>query len=205
MELVKRSIILLITLVPALGYAQKFTPFGTDSIFFHQKGNTHYSTILEHYFSENLHKNWNDKPISVTQFGTLVDYYVLDRIAVGAAGHVVIPRGERIVDNNQSLSANTVGLGLAGSVRIELLNLHYHNFYIETQQGMVFTLDSFPPGGTRWNFMVKYGLGYTIHLAEKKYLNFGWRWMHISNGTGFVPTNPAYDGNGIYLGFKFTP
>ena len=186
-----------------LGFSQKFTPFGIDSVMYHSRGNVHYSTVLEHYFSENLHKDWNDKPISVTQFGSLVDYYVLSRVAIGATGLVTIPRGERIVDDNRSLSANTVGVSLAGSLRLELLNLNHHTFYVDTQQGMIFTVDSFPPGGTVWNFMVKYGIGYTVHLSNKKYLSFGWRWMHISNGTGFVPTNPAYDGNGIYLGFKF--
>lgn len=193
---------LLFTITPLLGASQKFTLFGTDSVMAHEKGNVHYSTILEHYFSENLHHFWNDKPISITQFGAQIDKYIFDRIALGGAGHVTVTRGNRIVDNT-SLSANTVGLGLAGSLRIELLNLSHHNFYIESQQGMVFTIDSFPPGGTPWNFIVKYGLGYTVHLSNKRYLNFGWRWMHISNGTGFVPTNPAYDGNGIYIGFKF--
>ena len=189
--------------LPCCSFAQKISLLGVDTTMKHSRGNVHYSSILEHYFSENIHKSWNDKPISVTQFGTLVDYYIFDRIALGGAAHIIIPRGERILDNNRSLSANTLGLGLAGSLRIDVLNLNHHSFYIETQYGMAFTLKSFPPEGTPWNFMVKYGLGYTIHLSSGRFLNFGWRWMHISNGTGFVTTNPAYDGNGIYIGFKF--
>ncbi len=181
--------------------AQKFTPFGVDSVMHHLKGNIHYSTILEHSYSEENHPLW-DKPISITQFGTLIDYYLLNRIAIGGAASVAIPRGERIV-NGSSLSANTVGLAIAGSLRIEVLNLSHHSFYLDTQQGMIFTLHSFPPGGTHGNFMVKYGLGYTIHLSHKKYLSFGWRWMHISNGKGLVSSNPAYDGNGLFIGFKF--
>ena len=184
-------------------HAQKFTPFGTDSIMNHTRGNVHFVTSLEHYFSEELNASFVNKPISITQFGTQVDYYLLNRIAIGGASQITIPRGERIVDG-KGLSANTLGLSLAGSLRIEVLNFSHHNFYIETQQGMLFTLDSFPPGGTVWNFMVKYGIGYTIHLNQNKYLNFGWRWVHVSNGTGLVPTNPAYDGNGIYLGFRFS-
>ena len=184
-------------------YAQKFQFFGIDSLMNHTKSNIHYVTTLEHYFSENLTHYLNDKPISITQLNTTADYYLFNRLAIGGNLLVSIPRGEYVKDF-VGQSANTVGIGIAGSLRWELLNLLHHNFYIETAQGMLFTANDFPPGGTPWNFSVRYGLGYTVHLSDNRYLVFGWRWMHISNGTGLVPTNPAYDGNGIYIGFKFS-
>ena len=189
-------------LVSLKAEAQKFSFFGIDSLMSHEKGNIHYGTLLEHYFSEELNPSFVHKPISITQFGTQVDYYLVARLAVGGVLQFTLPRGERVVDG-KGMSANTFGTSTLGSVRLELLNLTNHNFYIETQQGMVFTLEPFPPGGTRWNFLVKYGFGYCINLAAKRYLQFGWRWIHISNGTGLVPTNPAYDGSGIYIGFRF--
>jgi hypothetical protein len=168
----------------------------------HDRGNVHYATTLEYYSSEELNASFVNKPISIAQFGTQIDYYLLDRIAIGSIAQIVLPRGERIIDG-KGYPANTIGVGLGASLRIEVLNFSHHLFYVEIHRGMVFTADRFPPGGTQWNFMVKNGLGYTIHLSDKKYLLFGWRWMHISNGTGLVPTNPAYDGNGLYIGFKF--
>ncbi|MCB9069703.1 MAG: hypothetical protein H6629_18120 [Calditrichae bacterium] len=42
-------------------------------------------------------------------------------------------------------------------------------------------------------------------LNDKTQLIFGYRWQHFSNGTGIVPTNPSYNGNGIFLGFRFKP
>lgn len=182
--------------------AQKFTPFGVDSSMFHNRGSVHYSSTLEHYFSEELNPSFIHKPISVTQFGAQIDYYILNRIALGGSAQLTIPRGERVVDG-KGISANTVGTSFMGSLRVEVLNLTHHNFYIETQQGMIFTLDPFPPEGTSWNFLVKYGLGYCVKFSGTKFLCFGWRWAHISNGMGLVSNNPAYDGNGFYIAFKF--
>lgn len=182
--------------------AQKFTPFGTDSSMYHTKGNVHYETTLEHYFSENLEHWLNDKPISITQLNTTLSKYVLDRLSINGNMFLTITRGDRI-DNFMAREANTFGGGLSGGLRFEILNFSYHNLYIETLQGMIFTVEDFPPGGTPWNFMVRYGIGYNVQLADKRFISFGWRWMHISNGTGLVPSNPAIDANGLFISFKF--
>ena len=188
--------------LPNFGRAQKFNPFGIDSAMSHTKGEVHFESTLEHYFSENL-TNWlNDKPISITQFNTTASKYILNRLSLNGNAFLSIIRGERIVDL-VGQNANTLGGGISGGMRWEIINFSHHNFYIETYQGMIFTFDDFPPGGTSWNFMVRYGLGYNIHLSNKRYLYFGWRWIHISNGKGLIPENPAYDGNGLFIGFKF--
>lgn len=178
-------------------YAQKFSFTGQDSTMQHTRGKTHFLTTLEHYQSEE-----NDKPISITQLNTEVSHYAFNRLSIGAGLSLSIPRGSRYIIFEE-FESNTAGLGITGFGRYELINFQHHNFYLEAGYGMLFTADPFPYGGTHWNFTVRYGLGYNVRLNSGQYLLFGWRWMHISNGTGFVPTNPAYDGNGIYLGFKF--
>ncbi|MCE7991304.1 MAG: hypothetical protein HEP71_04960 [Roseivirga sp.] len=193
----KVFIILLLASGMQTGYAQKFSFTGTDTAMHHGRGNVHFLTTLEHYLSEE-----NDKPISITQLNTEVSGYILDKLSIGGSLSLSIPRGNRYIIFEE-FESNTIGLGVTGFARYELLNFHHHNFYLETGYGMLFTAAPFPYGGTHWNFTVRYGMGYNVRLNSGQYLLFGWRWMHISNGTGFVPTNPAYDGNGIYVGFKF--
>lgn len=194
-----RKLTLLLLLFVGIGSnAQKFQFLGVDTTMNHTRGNVHFLTTLEHYSSED-----NDKPISITQINTEVSYYLLHRLSVGGNLHFSIPRGSRYI-NFIEHNANTFGAGFAGSLRWEAINFSHHNFYLETSYGVLYTLEEFPPGGTNWNFSSRYGLGYNIHLSKNRYLFFGWRWMHISNGTGLVPGNPAYDGNGLYLGFKFS-
>lgn len=183
--------------------AQKFTPFGVDSAMNHLKGNIHHETTLEHYFGENSVDVFGDRPISLSQFNTTISRYLLNRFSISGNAFFSIIRGERNIDFITE-SANTVGTGFSGGIRWEVLNFSHHNFYIETYRGLIFTLDDFPPKGTPINFLVRYGLGYTIHLSDNRYMFFGWRWIHVSNGTGLVHGNPSYDGNGLFLGFKFS-
>ena len=195
--------ILIILFATVTCNGQKFTPLGIDSSMHHTRGNIHYATILEHFsIEQNIHGS-DIRTASVTQINAQADCYLFHRIALSGTLFLSIPRGEHVIESVE-YSANTIGAGLSGGIRIELLNLSYHNFYVEGYEGMIFTKDAFPPKGTPWNFIARFGFGYTVNLAEKRYLIFGWRWMHISNGTGFVPSNPSYDGNGLYIGFKFT-
>ncbi len=178
-------------------YGQKFQLFGVDSTMRHSKGNVHYHSTLEHYTSEN-----NDKPISVTQLNTEASKYVFNRLSVSGNVMIAFMRGSRIIAF-QERRAHTVGAGFSGWVRWEVANFDHHNFFIEVGHGMLFTLREFPPGGTKWNFSIRRGFGFNVHLKDNRYLTFGWRWMHLSNGRGFIPENPAYEGNGLYIGFKF--
>lgn len=178
-------------------HAQKFEIFATDTAMAQQKGSTHFLTTLEHFHSED-----NDKPIQITQFNAEMSHYVVNRLAMGVGFSGMIGRGTRFIQF-EPFDSNAVGLGASGFFRFDVANFSHHNLYVETGYGILLTANRFPSGGTRLNGTVRHGIGYNVRLKSGQFLFFGWRWIHISNGRGFVPDNPAYDGNGIYLGLKF--
>lgn len=193
-----KTVLCLLLIVSSLNaHAQKFELFKTDSAMGQAKGTTHYLTTLEHFQSEE-----NDKPISIAVFNAEMSHYVVNRLSMGLGFSGMIARGTRFV-LFEPFESNTVGLGAFGFFRFDVANFSNHNFYIETGFGVLLTANRFPAGGTHLNGSSRHGLGYNVRLRSGQFLFFGYRWLHISNGRGFVPENPAYDGNGIYIGFKF--
>lgn len=58
------------------------------------------------------------------------------------------------------------------------------------------------PDGRRFNFTADFGGGVMYMLKPKRALNFGYKYLHISNGgRGYL--NPGYNANVFYAGYSF--
>ncbi len=178
-------------------HGQKIRFFGVDSTMNNYRKCVQTTTSFEYVTSEEI-----DRHISIGFVNTEISYYLLNRFSIGGNLFLMLPRGERVI-NWEVYEANTFGGGFAGSVRWEFINIVQHNLFVESSIGMAFTLKSFPPKGTPYNFIPRLGFGSNIKLSNTTQLTFGYRWTHISNGTGMVLTNPSFNGNGLFLGFKF--
>lgn len=178
-------------------YGQKVKFWGVDSSMNNYKSCKWTSTSIDYSTSEEI-----EKQLSVGMFKTETTYYLLNKFAVGGQLFLAFPRGE-IVANGQNYNCNTLGVGFAGVFRWEFVQLYSHTLFVESGIGMIFTIKSFPALGTTYNFTPSYGIGTTVKLTNTTQLKFGYRWQHISNGTGMVATNPSYNGSGIFLGFNF--
>lgn len=77
--------------------------------------------------------------------------------------------------------------------------------YADIGIGMVFSDEDVPPGGTKYNFTPRAGLGATFALGDSgTRLDLGVRWHHISNAsTSGTDDNPSRDGVMIYAGVMF--
>ncbi len=177
--------------------AQRIIFFGVDSTMNNYRKSVQTTTGFEYSTSEETDRN-----ITLAFLNTETSYYVLNRLSVGGDLFLMLPRGERIVDG-QTFEVNAFGGGFAGSLRWEFVQLINHTLFFENSIGMVFTTKPFPPQGTAYNFIIKRGMGANVKLSNTTQMTFGYRWTHVSNGTGLVPTNPSYNGNGIYIGFNF--
>jgi opacity protein-like surface antigen len=50
--------------------------------------------------------------------------------------------------------------------------------------------------------MWRFGGGVSYQLTTKNSLEMGYRFMHISNGKGYVENNPAINSQGGYIGWR---
>lgn len=67
--------------------------------------------------------------------------------------------------------------------------------YVEGSVGLALFAQRWPPKGTIWNFSRRYGLGLAVRPGRPWVLTLSWRHIHMSNGKGLGPQNPAYGGH----------
>lgn len=74
--------------------------------------------------------------------------------------------------------------------------------YADVGIGMVFTDEDVPPGGTKYNFTPRAGVGATFALGDEGVrLDVGVRWAHVSNAsTSGTDDNPSRDSPMVYVG-----
>lgn len=77
--------------------------------------------------------------------------------------------------------------------------------YAQTGAGILLTTRSMPvPRSTPFNFTGDFGGGVLYMLSEKKAVNIGYRYFHISNGNiGGKINNPGYNANVFYVSYSF--
>ena len=123
-------------------------------------------------------------------------YYLLDGLGLYGEFYAVSIRGSG--DNGED--QKTFGGGGDLVLRWHFLRQPLFTIYSEAAFGVVVTRTRFPVGGTRVNFTPQLGLGASFRVHERASVIGGIRRLHISNGKGLVPENPAFDGLGGYFG-----
>ncbi|CAN1546867.1 Lipid A 3-O-deacylase-related [Fimbriimonadaceae bacterium] len=98
-------------------------------------------------------------------------------------------------------SVRTGGFGISAVARLHIFDFRGGTCFADLVPGFAWFTDQFPPKGSRVNGSYRYGLGVRYRLSPGKSIEFGIRKIHISNGGGLVPSNPAYNGTGIFVSF----
>lgn len=113
--------------------------------------------------------------------------------------------GVHAIDSDASGSgaADTHGASASTLLRWHAFEGRGWSAFMELGVGLLATDDSFPAGGTRWNGLRQAGVGLELELTSQLRLAAGVRQQHVSNGKGLVADNPAWDGQGAYLGLHF--
>ena len=103
--------------------------------------------------------------------------------------------------HEQTFASSAWGLGPVAQQRLQLLRWEVFTLRADLGEGVLWYNDDFPSGGRRYNFMLQ--AGPTINYAPAKgclRLSIGYRWLHVSNGSGLGPQNPSYSAAGAVLG-----
>jgi len=146
-----------------------------------------------------------DRQIKTYNLNAGLGYYPFEKL--GLFGMLVLSKndGYSIDEFNPGLgrmNADSIGLGLAGLLRWHLVRINRFSLFLDGSFGGIYYNNEFPPQGTSWNFMSRYGGGIDHQLNAKTTLGFGYKLMHISNGKGLVDNNPAIDSQSVYVSLK---
>lgn len=119
--------------------------------------------------------------------------------------------------NNFALNIEGIGYGIiqndpdTAAVGLQLIFRHHliardrWSIFADVGGGIFEAADDVPPGGTRFNFTLRTGLGLAYQLKPDLYLLAGLRYFHLSNAQiEGHERNPNINGVEGYVGLMFT-
>ena len=164
-----------------------------------QKGSSFWATSVEYFDGEDPRDE-----ITVQNLNFERGYYLLKPLSLIRGIHLLSTGGhkkDREDREPKRMDVDLIGLGLAGTGRLDLVRIKGLQLFIDTGIGFLLCSDQFPPGGTFWNFTQRYVVGVSVRFLTNANLLLGVNRLHISNA-GYK-RNPSYDGNGAFLGVMY--
>ncbi|MEP7211544.1 MAG: acyloxyacyl hydrolase [Acidobacteriota bacterium] len=103
----------------------------------------------------------------------------------------------------KTIRENTYGIGFEpASFRFLFAPAKRLKPFVQVGAGFIFTSKPIPvPESPRYNFIGDFGGGLMFSVSEKRTINFGYRYFHISN-MNIGEINPGYNANVFYLGYS---
>ncbi len=101
--------------------------------------------------------------------------------------------------------SDALGAGFGPLLRWNALDFKRWRVFGDLGVDVMTTNNSFPAGGTKYDFFLQGGAGTSFRLNEANWLETSFHWTHISNGQGYqVPSNPTWQGYGLTVGLRHT-
>ncbi len=149
----------------------------------------------------------SDRQISTYNINAGIGFYPFKNL--GLFGVLVLSRNDGYPTDDfkpylGEMNADSSGLGITGMARLHLLKTDSFGVFFDASFGGIYYDDEFPPQGTHWNYLSRYGGGITWQINKKTTLAIGYRYMHISNGKmDEGDNNPAMDSKGGFIGIVY--
>ncbi|MBP2653579.1 MAG: Lipid 3-O-deacylase-related protein [Firmicutes bacterium] len=105
-----------------------------------------------------------------------------------------------IVENQQPEDSSAVGIGPVYMVRYEKNLTGKLSAAVDASSSFIVYDEAFPAGGRYYNFMWRIGPRFIYKIGESSSINFGYTFMHVSNG--LKAHNPGYNAKGVSLNFE---
>jgi hypothetical protein len=74
--------------------------------------------------------------------------------------------------------------------------------FLDAEADLFLSDRPFPTGGTAYDFFLRAGGGISLRVSDSYWVESAFHFGHISNGQGFGPGNPKWNGNGLSLGIR---
>jgi hypothetical protein len=99
--------------------------------------------------------------------------------------------------------SDAIALHLGPGLRYNLPEWRGSRVFIDSSVHLLVSSPEFPTDGTRVNGLIRHGIGLGHDFGRYGRAEAGWHLGHISNGSGENDNNPAWDGQGAWLGWRF--
>jgi hypothetical protein len=157
------------------------------------------TTYVDYYAPQD--EIYRDIRMSAVHFGA--EGYLRKNLGIVAESYLLSARGNIMHDKPVRLESDSLGVGGALGLKWHFLRGRRWSTFVKGTGGVLFTNKAFPTGGTVYNFMLRGGFGLTFRLRRQLHLLAGTSRLHVSNGQGLTRNNPAYDGEGGYVGLAY--
>jgi lipid A 3-O-deacylase len=104
--------------------------------------------------------------------------------------------------HSETLASSAWGAGPSAEARFELLRGERATLNVDLGTALLLYDRPFPAGGDHYNGMFQLGPSVSFTPAPAHTLTLGYRWVHVSNGQGLGPHNPAYEAKGLTLRYQ---
>lgn len=160
-----------------------------------------YST--EYYWPRGDFEERNRK-IDVTLLSAHAVWQFAGGLELQLGGGLLVGRGSRSEINDPvERNSDAYGIHAGGTLRYYLLRKGPVSTFVDGTLNTAWTPgQQFPDGGSGSNGWVQWGLGVRYDVSGDWAVEGGYRHSHLSNGAGLVPHNPAWNGQGLYLGLR---
>jgi hypothetical protein len=98
--------------------------------------------------------------------------------------------------------SDAFGLLGGGLIRYNLPSTPFGRAFIDASIQVLWAERPFPAGGSAVNGLVRWGGGFAVPLGAAHAVEFGYRRAHVSNGGETSVANPAWNGEGFFLGWR---
>jgi hypothetical protein len=147
----------------------------------------------------------SDRNINIYNLNIGSGYNILENL--GLFGLVVLSKNNGYSTNDYrpelgKMDANSWGVGLTGLIRWQMVDIFQLSLFLDGSFGAIYYDRGFPPQGTNFNYILRFGGGISYQLTEKNSLKIGCRFMHISNGKGWIENNPAINSLGGIISWR---
>jgi len=107
-----------------------------------------------------------------------------------------------LAPNPPQVASNALGLGGGPMARWNFLQFNQGRLFLDAGGDFFLADRPFPQHSTSYDFFLRAGGGISVRVSNSYWVESAFHFSHISNGLGFGPGNPAWQGNGLSLGIR---
>jgi hypothetical protein len=100
------------------------------------------------------------------------------------------------------VASNAAGVGAGPLVRWNFLQFSHCRLFLDAEGDLLLADRPFPEHGSSYDFFLHTGGGISVWMSDTYWLESAFHFSHISNGQGFGPGNPTWQGNAVLIGVR---
>jgi len=125
--------------------------------------------------------------------------FLFDGLALRAHGTRTMAS---LAANPPQVAGNALAIGSGPMARWNFLQFSRCRLFMDAGGDLFLADRPFPNHGTVYDFFLRAGGGVSVRVSDSYWIESVFHFAHISNGQGFGPGNPTWQGSGLSIGVR---